>query len=221
MDNVNRLTTPFDIHETLFDILRIQNLETSISNNEVQPRAISLFRQIPKNRSCADAFIESHWCSCLDWKPINIHNERLLDESSKLFYQRLSTSILQTINNYTNPYRSLCHELSLKEAIWLMKVQPKRALINFKGNKDQDGYVADLRSSTSQTSTELYQMKVKLSPGNSVFEASVSYNRKKDEFSTNINHISRVNKYGNQMMCIYNKDPELRKFCYCRTQSAK
>lgn len=219
MDNIDTLTTPFDIHETLVDILRLQNLEKSKTNEEEDKtsRAISLFRAIPKNRSCADAYIEAHWCSCLDWKPINIHNERLLDESFKLFYKRLASSIVKTINNFTNPYRSLCHKLELKETIWLMKVQPKRALVQFKGSKDLDGYTADL-GRPSTISSELYQMKVKLSPGNSIFEASVTYDRKNDKFRANINHISRVNKYGNQMLCIYNKDPELRKFCYCKNQ---
>lgn len=98
-----------------------------------------------------------------------------------------------------------------------MKVQPKRALVQFKGSKDRDGYMADFSSSPA-ASSELYQMKVKLSPGNSIFEASVTYHRKSDVFTTNINHISRVNKYGKQMMCIYEKDPELRKFCYCKEQ---
>ena len=36
------------------------------------PRGISLFRYISPNRSCEDARIEAHWCSCLNWIDVNI-----------------------------------------------------------------------------------------------------------------------------------------------------
>jgi len=25
-------------------------------------------------RTCADAYIEPHWCACLDWQEINLHD---------------------------------------------------------------------------------------------------------------------------------------------------
>lgn len=58
--NVDRLATPFDVHETLEDILHLQ-LHGIPKKSEVS-RAISLFSRIPEHRSCADAFIEPVSC---------------------------------------------------------------------------------------------------------------------------------------------------------------
>lgn len=32
-----------------------------------------------------------------------------------------------------------------------------------------------------------------------------------------LSDISRINKYGKQANCIYDTDPELRKYCYCKS----
>lgn len=53
--NKERLTTPFDIHSTLEDILHLQ-LYGNVQKQK-QSRAISLFNIISEDRSCADAFI--------------------------------------------------------------------------------------------------------------------------------------------------------------------
>ncbi|RNA09368.1 hypothetical protein BpHYR1_003542 [Brachionus plicatilis] len=67
--NSRKLTTPFDIYETFKDLLNFENIERP---HKKPPRGISLFRHIPSNRSCEDAQIEAHWCSCLNWKNIDI-----------------------------------------------------------------------------------------------------------------------------------------------------
>lgn len=54
--NLERLTTPFDVHETLEDILYLQQHATT--KKQQQSRAISLFNKVPEQRSCSDAFIE-------------------------------------------------------------------------------------------------------------------------------------------------------------------
>lgn len=71
--NSRKLTTPFDIHETLKDLLNFDNFN---QDTEKQPlRGKSLFRYIPLNRSCKDAQIEPHWCSCLDWNEIELFSK--------------------------------------------------------------------------------------------------------------------------------------------------
>lgn len=70
--NSRKLTTPFDIHETLKHFLNFANSTDYQAENERIPRGISLFKRIPANRTCEDAQIETHWCSCLNWIDINI-----------------------------------------------------------------------------------------------------------------------------------------------------
>ena len=56
--NADRLTTPFDLHETLLDVL---DMERPRNVTAGRPRGYSLFQDIPDNRTCADAAIEPHW----------------------------------------------------------------------------------------------------------------------------------------------------------------
>lgn len=171
-------------------------------------RAISLFDHIPRNRSCADAYIEPHWCACLNWQQINVTTELgpLL---------KAAASIIGTINNATEKFRIYCEPLQLKQINWAMRLLPRTALLAFKHNADVDGYLAEMGGNT-RTSEEIYQLQIMVTPGDSLFEASVYHNLQTFTMHTKLSEISRINKYGNQASCIYERDPELRKYCYCR-----
>ncbi|XP_028166711.1 uncharacterized protein LOC114357339 [Ostrinia furnacalis] len=80
--NSRRLTTAFDIHETLIDLINLN----AISNEEVLDRTrshytkqkgISLFLPIPGNRTCQSANIDLEWCSCARLKKAIVSNERV------------------------------------------------------------------------------------------------------------------------------------------------
>ena len=64
--NTERLMSPFDVHETLKSVLHYSGTQPG----DVKQRGISFFREIPAERTCADADIAAHWCSCLTWKPV-------------------------------------------------------------------------------------------------------------------------------------------------------
>lgn len=203
--NVDRLTTPFDVHETLEDILHLQI--HGISKKVEHSRALSLFNRIPEQRSCADAFIEPHWCSCLSWRPLN-------DTSSEEVL-RAAKAVIDTINKFTKDYREICDELRLDEVKWSGKLVPQKSLLHFKSNKDTDGFLADLSANTKVTN-DMYQVKLITAPSKAIYESSVLYDFTSNEFRVKLSDISRVNKYGDQARCIYNENPELRKFCYCK-----
>ncbi|KAJ6636581.1 hypothetical protein Bhyg_15172, partial [Pseudolycoriella hygida] len=207
-DNINTLTTPFDIHATLEDILRLQsNSFNKLSNYASRSRAISLFDKIPKNRSCADAYIEPHWCVCMNWRPIN--------DTQNEFVLRAARAVVEQINMFTKADEHKCARLYLHEIKWAAKLAPHDNLMRFKQNKDFDGFLADLTSKTKVWS-EMYQVKIIVQPGKSIFEASVLHDLRMNEFRVKMSDISRVNKYGSQAICILNSDPELRKYCYCK-----
>ncbi|KAK8778805.1 hypothetical protein V5799_019856 [Amblyomma americanum] len=57
--NQHRLTTHFDMHATLVELLDYPNLE--------QPNTtygLSLLHEVPDTRTCADASISHQWCTC-------------------------------------------------------------------------------------------------------------------------------------------------------------
>lgn len=206
LQNINRLTTPFDIYETLFDLLKIQGLET-VSPTVDKQRSISLLQKIPKTRSCADAYIEPHWCACLNWKAINT----TLD-----IVTRVADTVITTINNFTKSNRFICENLNIYEIHWAMKLEPQENLLKFKQNADIDGFVPDL-TSTTKVFTEIYQVKITTTPGYAIYEASVTHSLINDTLNAKISDISRINKYGVQANCIINLYPDLRKYCYCKT----
>ncbi|XP_020717580.1 uncharacterized protein LOC101462680 isoform X2 [Ceratitis capitata] len=226
--NAESLTTPFDVHATLQHLIELQN---SIVDNEAdnlnsyhltqtmptpyvkraQNRAISLFDSIPKNRSCSDAYIEPHWCACLNWQRLSLNES----ESHMPTLRKAAESIVATINNLTDSYRALCAPLELERINWALRLHPHKELITYKQNSDKDGYVADM-SDKMRIHEELYQLQIVVVPGQSLFEASVVYDLDTFEMHTKVAEISRVNKYGNQANCIYERNPELRKYCYCR-----
>jgi len=69
--NSDRLTTPFDLHETLMDVV---DMERSRHVTEGRPRAYSLFQNIPDDRTCADADIEAHW-SVSSYRSVQCDND--------------------------------------------------------------------------------------------------------------------------------------------------
>lgn len=208
--NLQTLVTPFDVHETLEDLLHIQLYNRHKPLDHV--RAISLLKKIPDHRSCADAFIEPHWCSCLQ-----IQLSSLNDTSSEEVL-RAANAVIDAINKYTQDYRKICMTLTLKEVVWSAKLTPQKSLLNFKTNSDTDGFLADLTANTKVTN-EMFQVKLITYPSQAIYESTVLYDFVKNVFRVKISDISRINKYGDQARCIYTENPELRKFCYCNTDN--
>ncbi|XP_044272214.1 uncharacterized protein LOC123016065 [Tribolium madens] len=86
--NVNKLTTTYDVYMTLQHILVLSGQNYTMKPSQGCPKCRSLFDQIQKERSCEDAGIEPHWCTCINYSPINQTN---LVESA-------SSYVLQYIN---------------------------------------------------------------------------------------------------------------------------
>lgn len=200
--NENKLTTPFDVHKTLKDVLDLRN--TGIA--DISKRAVSLFSKIPEERSCAHAYIEPHWCACLDWKTVNVSNP---------IVERLGATLVNTLNNYTNDHRDICEVLWISKILWATKITPNKNLLRFNRNADIDGFVADL-SAKMEVKMDTYQIKVILVPGNSMFEASIKHLKDEDKMDLKISEVSRTNMYGRQARCVESTLPHLRKFCFCK-----
>ncbi|XP_058788866.1 uncharacterized protein LOC131662900 [Phymastichus coffea] len=200
--NTQHLTTPFDIHATLKHILNFEKpKEADLSN-----RAISLFDKIPIERTCADAFIEPHWCACLTWQEISV-DQPIVQRAAKFF--------VEFLNFYTGEHRDICQKLHVGQVMWASKLIPTKGLLHFERSRDADGFVAALNAKT-QLTTEIYQLKIKTLPGNGLFEASISHDVQKDIFSTKISDVSRINMYGSQARCVEHHLFHLRKYCYCK-----
>nr|CAD7197435.1 unnamed protein product [Timema douglasi] len=202
-NNAHRLTTPFDINPTLRDILHFQGG----GKGDIRNRSISLFKEIPLERTCSDAYIEPHWCACLDWEEVSLEDS---------IVRRAARAFVDFLNKYTSEYRKLCASLRLERVQWAAHLVPNKGLLDFRRNADLDGFVADLTAHTDITQT-VYQLKVATVPGGGLFEVSVRHDIGDNSFTIRVSDISRINRYGSSAHCVEDSAEHLRKYCYCKT----
>lgn len=69
--NQYRLTTHYDLHSTMWDILKLSNTSIHIIPPEACPQCSSLFEEKSKNRSCQDMNVDAKWCSCRVLKKVS------------------------------------------------------------------------------------------------------------------------------------------------------
>ncbi|XP_017790924.1 PREDICTED: uncharacterized protein LOC108573070 isoform X2 [Habropoda laboriosa] len=186
--NTRSLTTAFDLHETLLDMLNSQNLEESrlksrsksMPRDENLPRGISWFLPIPDYRTCNMAGIASHWCMCHNSFDVPTNDENLKDKA---------VFVVSELNKMLKKYVQ-CASLKLKEI---------KAAKAWKDEGDK-GELVD------------YTITIETEPGDAIFEGTVRY-RSKDKVNKLVGSVSRLNAYGKQSACV--DEFNMRLYCYC------
>ncbi|XP_029676775.1 uncharacterized protein LOC115243716 isoform X1 [Formica exsecta] len=185
--NSHSLTTPFDLHETLVDLLSPHILRESYLKRRIKdqaaspiPRGISWFLPVPDIRTCEMAHIANHWCMCHTSNAVAWNDTGLQDSVSFL---------VRELNNMLSNY-PLCATLNLKlikdAKVWLDKTD---------GAKLMD-----------------YTVTIQTTPGDAIFEGTVRY--KADDNSRKlVGSVSRLNAYGTQSACV--DEFNMRLYCYC------
>lgn len=203
-----RLVTPFDINRTLRHILQLDRDVPDVPFAHKPNRALSLFTRISGDRSCADAYIESHWCSCQHWTELKKYDNRAI---------KAAITVTEHINRVTGKFRDICAALEVDTIAWAGELEVNEDMLRFQGSSDRDGYLGSFAEKKGAVPMlQMYQVKLQTRPGKAIYEASVRHNLTSNEYRVETAQISRVNVYGEQARCIYEKDPELRKFCYCK-----
>ncbi|OWF39263.1 uncharacterized protein LOC110465241 [Mizuhopecten yessoensis] len=199
--NEERLTTTFDTYEAIRDVLhkRYNNLTSNVRANNRAPRAVSIFRRIPKVRSCADAMIPEHYCACFSSQPINKTDPVL---------KTIADFVLQSINNLLHPVRNRCAKLSLGE---IMEARIVTNNLERKADKELKFTLRNWISTPEKQDDKKYLIFLRTTPGNATFESSVV--RTTDGRLKIIDDISRTNRYGTQSKCV--ADRFLKGYCFC------
>ena len=196
--NKRRLTTPFDIYETLHDLLtpellessRIQSRTKEMLNKLDVPRSSSLFLEVSPNKTCDTSEIPGHFCTCFERKDISITDERT---------QKAATFVVEFINGLLTNYTK-CTNLSLNSILFANLVVSSD---NF------DYYVV-----RNQTLYDII-VGIETKPSMAKFEATVRIPIDGSDKLQIVGTISRTNKYGNQSHCI--DDTKLKLYCFCIT----
>ena len=182
--NAHRLTTPFDVHETLLNLINLTAQGNSVPGLK---RGLSLFEEIPQNRTCRDATIAEQWCTCHRDKPIDVNDKHL---------QVAAQFVVAKINHFLSSHRNVCATLDLQE-VTSAYTRTINDAINVK-----------------TAAKVMYQLTVKTRPGDGLFEATVSRLLPKGTF-TLLGDISRTNRYKDQSFCV--QEPRQRLYCYCKS----
>lgn len=185
--NLRRLTTPFDLHETLQDLSFPDNLRSDFIENGIRKSrnkyGLSMFSKIPSTRTCEDAGIADHWCTCLETKPIEITEE----------VKNITNFAIEYLNSLLKGYAQ-CAKLHLKT------LRNAQLLSHSKKAFESKDHVKD------------YFVSFETDPGGGSFEATVRKTSKgKMEI---VGTVSRLNLYGKQSACI--TDFHLKLYCYCK-----
>ncbi|ELT99387.1 hypothetical protein CAPTEDRAFT_160399, partial [Capitella teleta] len=203
-NNQYKLTTPFDLHETFRDILDVTRAQLPVRHND---RGISLFKEIPRNRTCESAGIDMHWCTCMRSSEVDITDP---------IVQNAALTVVKQLNEITKMEREKCEELRLQDIRDARVVIPNEQILQYQKNlKD----VPDLGKFSQLHNLEEvhYQVIVETAPNGAQYEATLLYNVARGQHHIS-GSISRIDKPGMQAMCIGKSHPELLKYCYCREQ---
>lgn len=200
--NRQRLTTPYDIHATFHHLLNFTK------GTPAKGRGLSLMSEIPKDRTCASAGIQPHWCGCLQWKPTS---------TSDYIIDRASQELVRAINAFTSKHRDLCVDLRLHNISAAAKFVATDEVLHFKKSADDDGRTPDM-SDSMRASEVLYQVSITTEPGFATYEGTISHHLQSDQMTVSYRQISRTNRYGQQPHCVQQAHPHLRPYCYCKEQ---
>lgn len=192
--NVDKLTTPFDLYETLNDLANLTRIEnTEIAHRStLHARQASLFLRLSVNRTCSDAGIPIHYCTC--------HNDVKSLKTNDSMVTEGANAIVQHINEGLNDHDQ-CSKLNLKS---IDRASMERSTMNEKSGMN----------ATTANFGSNYVITIRTWPGDGVFEATVRYEAARRIFLV-IGSVSRINTYGSQGNCV--KDYILRLYCYCKS----
>ncbi|GFV65486.1 uncharacterized protein TNCV_1737231 [Trichonephila clavipes] len=188
--NSGRLTTPFDTYATLIDILRFATDNVPLGTTNMPPGVLgqSLFKEVPLTRTCENASIPVHYCTCENETPI-------LDSDNRAVLA--ATATIRHINDLLKDGGSTVAEDC---AILTLKIIRTAHLVQTaEDSEDDSGFKV--------------RVVIEAEPSGGIFEATTLV---KDTEAKVLVEVSRINPYGDQSNCI--KHVILRKYCYCVEQ---
>ncbi|GFS58625.1 uncharacterized protein TNIN_304811 [Trichonephila inaurata madagascariensis] len=154
--NKNRLTTPYDIHATLLHLLDIERETFYTLHGQ------SLFTEISPERTCADAMIAKHWCTCLTHKVVPTDDTNV---------RQAALSVVRKLNKLLKPYFKFCAPLKMSKVLDARIVQPSESLV--------------------EVVTKDYLITLLVIPSGAIFEATVQVKKNQFKVSDDVSRINK------------------------------
>ncbi|GFO43182.1 hypothetical protein PoB_006968700 [Plakobranchus ocellatus] len=103
--------------------------EKSSSIPTAPARGMSVFREIPRDRSCRDAGIDFQWCSCNRLEPVEMQDGLI---------RLLAFEFALLLSDKTLRARHLCHQLNLGKIRSAMRVHLAQDLLSEEDGKEEE-----------------------------------------------------------------------------------
>lgn len=184
--NSRRLTTPYDLHNTLQHVLELQNHNYRSPGSLACPQCQSLFKGFEENRTCDEAGVNPHWCTCK-----NFHDIPTKSPQVEVVTPLVIAEINDLVHSFPESYKCALYRL---DRVHLARVS--EAMMN--ANKEMVVYML---------------LMIYMEP-EAKFEVTVELSVEHPHSAKIIRRISRINFYGNNVYCITNY--QLMKYCYCQ-----
>ncbi|KAK6959802.1 hypothetical protein BgiMline_034972, partial [Biomphalaria glabrata] len=194
--NTGRLTSHYDIHATVRDLLYFR----STGDNPLPKtrHGMSLFQEVPRNRTCQDASVPEEFCLC------NYQNFITVLPNSSIAHQ-VANKVVEAMNARLD--HAKCESLKLHNVL--------------------EVYVLKVLNKLFKLVKTVFRIKVETVPGNGVFDATVHVEGISDWESweqlsiTHLNNVTvaegldRLNRYSGQSDCV--SDSKIQLICYCKS----
>ncbi|RUS89778.1 hypothetical protein EGW08_002481 [Elysia chlorotica] len=183
--NQNRLTTHYDTYATMQDLLYFKGVVGP--PGKPGERAISMFREIPEDRTCEDAQIPAEYCLCS-----GLSQADLAPGLGKYLGNVLRDKVMSLLSKQ----KDKCADLRL-------------GLVERVLEEKNSGEEKDKAKSGSRN----FRVSIMTLPGKAQFEARLSFDVSTNKAKV-VGEVARTNMYRGQADCMDTAD--LRRYCYCK-----
>ncbi|XP_069138513.1 uncharacterized protein [Argopecten irradians] len=197
LQNTKVITTPFDVHAFIADVLHNNFDQKPLSKKDGKlAREISLFRKIPKERTCTDAGIHELYCACFTSTRVNV---------STAIVTEIARASITKINLLLARVKDKCAELTLSTIKDAQLIES-----NFKRVVEYEKFTLRNFIFQPEQDRRKYLILFKAAPSNALFEVTASV---ASDNAIDLGDILRTNKYRDQSKCMV--DRLLRNYCLC------
>ncbi|KAF9796277.1 hypothetical protein SFRURICE_005196, partial [Spodoptera frugiperda] len=171
--NKDVLTTPFDIYVTILDVLGVEeDYPPIVVEGYDYPRGWNLLTPVSKKRSCGEAGIMPHWCTCGTWTNVS---------KTDPFYHQVPHNLAEFINSMSDEERSQCIPRYLKTTEWVVHQTAE----------DYQSKLYNYFQKKQLVVNQAYRGDIVMDPGHAIYEGTMIYIPGKDFFMITERDVSR------------------------------
>ncbi|GFS09008.1 hypothetical protein ElyMa_003027200 [Elysia marginata] len=168
--NQHRLTSHYDTYATMQDILNFKGVVGP--KGKLGERSISMFREIPEDRTCKDARIPAEYCVCARFSKPRL---------SPSLDNYLGMVLRNKVSSLSKPQRAKCEDPRLS------------SVENILEETDT--------GKTATPGIRLFRVSIMTEPGNAMFEATLQFEVSKNSAKV-VGEVARTNMYRGQADCM-------------------